>query len=42
LLLACASEATTGNEEDNMSGRFDSPLYVWITIWQRQLVHGRA
>ena len=22
--------------------RFDSPLQVWITYWQRQLVYGHA
>jgi hypothetical protein len=22
--------------------RFDSPLSLWITIWQRQLVYGTA
>jgi hypothetical protein len=24
-----------------MSNRFDSPLHLWITIWQRQLVNER-
>jgi hypothetical protein len=24
------------------AGRFDSPLHLWIEIWQRQLLNQRA
>ena len=28
--------------ETPMTARFDSPLSLWITIWQRQLVNAQA
>jgi hypothetical protein len=30
------------NIDTVVSGRFDSPLQLWIEIWQRQLLNQRA
>lgn len=30
------------NLETTAAGRFDSPLHLWIEIWQRQLLYQRA
>jgi hypothetical protein len=32
----------TPSTDATSKARFDSPLSLWIAIWQRQLVYGQA
>jgi hypothetical protein len=40
---ADTEEPTMSSSTDRLpTPRFDSPLQLWITYWQRQLVNGRT